>query len=49
MNLWHHNTANEAPGDRLLDETLALFAKNGLSAHFDEGASRSPRTGSVAP
>jgi hypothetical protein len=37
VNLWHGTTANAAPGDQLLDETLAAFAAAGLEAHFDEG------------
>lgn len=37
INLWHGSTANAAPGDTLLDETLAAFAAAGLEAHFDEG------------
>ena len=30
-------TANAAPGDDLLHEVLATFARHGLDAHFDEG------------
>lgn len=37
VNLWHGDTANAAPEDRLLDEVLAAFAAEGLPAHFDEG------------
>lgn len=37
VNLWHPTTANAAPGDQILDETLAAFARAGLEAHFDEG------------
>jgi hypothetical protein len=37
VNLWHGSTANAAPGDSLLDEVLACFARHGLAAHFDEG------------
>jgi hypothetical protein len=37
VNLWHGSTANAAPGDALLDEVLAAFARQGLEAHFDEG------------
>jgi len=37
VNLWHGTTANAAPGDALLDETLGIFEKHGLAAHFDEG------------
>ncbi len=37
VNLWHGSTANAAPGDPLLDDVLAAFARHGLSAHFDEG------------
>lgn len=37
VNLWHGDSANVAPGDRLLDDTIAAFVAEGLSAHFDEG------------
>ena len=37
VNLWHPNTANAAPGDALLEEVLAVFARHGLPAVFDEG------------
>ncbi len=37
INLWHADTANAAPGDELLDEVVAIFARHGLDAHFDEG------------
>lgn len=37
VNLWHGDTANAAPGDELLEEVLAAFIENDLSAHFDEG------------
>lgn len=37
VNVWHPSTANVAPGDALLDEVVAAFATQGLSAHFDEG------------
>ncbi len=37
VNLWHGDTANAAPGDPLLDEVLAVLARHGLPAHFDEG------------
>jgi hypothetical protein len=37
VNVWHGTTANVAPGDALLDEVVAVFARHGLSAHFDEG------------
>jgi hypothetical protein len=37
VNLWHGTTANAAPGDALLDDVLAAFDAEGLSAHFDEG------------
>lgn len=37
VNLWHGDSANVAPGDRLLEETVDAFAAEGLSAHFDEG------------
>jgi hypothetical protein len=37
VNLWHPDTANAAPGDALLEEVLAVFARHGLRAHFDEG------------
>ena len=37
VNLWHGTTANAAPGDQLLDEMLAILARHGLEAHFDEG------------
>jgi class 3 adenylate cyclase len=37
VNLWHGSTANVAPGDTLLDEVVAVFARHGLEAHFDEG------------
>lgn len=37
VNVWHASTANVAPGDPLLDEVVAAFAGQGLSAHFDEG------------
>jgi hypothetical protein len=37
LNLWHPDTANAAPGDALLEEVLATFARHGLDAHFDEG------------
>ncbi|HSE08225.1 MAG TPA: hypothetical protein VLB29_06125 [Nocardioidaceae bacterium] len=37
VNVWHASTANVAPGDALLDEVVAAFAGQGLSAHFDEG------------
>jgi hypothetical protein len=37
VNLWHGTTANIAPGDALLDETLAAFERHGLAAKYDEG------------
>ena len=37
VNLWHGSTANAAPGDALLDDVLATFARHDLAAHFDEG------------
>lgn len=37
VNLWHGSTANAAPGDALLDDVLAVLARHGLTAHFDEG------------
>ncbi|MDQ3616795.1 MAG: hypothetical protein M3393_09270 [Actinomycetota bacterium] len=37
VNLWHASTANAAPGDELLDDTLTVFDKHGIPAHFDEG------------
>ena len=37
VNLWHGTTANVAPGDELLDDTLGVLEKHGLTAHFDEG------------
>ncbi|HLN77110.1 MAG TPA: hypothetical protein VK204_08675 [Nocardioidaceae bacterium] len=37
VNVWHASTANVAPGDALLDEVVAAFGRQGLSAHFDEG------------
>ncbi|HEX5772623.1 MAG TPA: hypothetical protein VFY11_16800 [Nocardioidaceae bacterium] len=37
VNVWHANTANVAPGDALLDEVIAVFEAEGLSAHYDEG------------
>jgi len=37
VNLWHGSTANAAPGDALLDDVLAVFARHDLAAHFDEG------------
>lgn len=37
VNVWHSTTANIAPGDRLLDEVVGIFAGQGLPAHFDEG------------
>jgi len=37
VNVWHASTANVAPGDALLDEVVAAFGQQGLSAHFDEG------------
>ncbi len=37
VNVWHPSTANVAPGDPLLDEVVAAFTEQGLSAHFDEG------------
>ncbi|CAM3217945.1 hypothetical protein NODU109028_04220 [Nocardioides dubius] len=37
VNLWHSTTANAAPGDALLDEVVAILARHGLRAHFDEG------------
>jgi hypothetical protein len=37
VNLWHGTTANAAPGDDLLTETIAAFGAAGLDAHFDEG------------
>jgi hypothetical protein len=37
VNLWHGTTANIAPGDVLLDETIATFARHGLAAKYDEG------------
>ena len=37
VNLWHPDTANAAPGDRLLAEVLDHFVAAGLGAHFDEG------------
>jgi hypothetical protein len=37
INVWHSDTANVAPGDDLLGTVLMALAKQGLSAHFDEG------------
>ena len=37
VNLWHGTTANAAPGDSLLADVIATFARHGLPAHFDEG------------
>jgi hypothetical protein len=37
VNVWHASTANVAPGDALLEEVVAAFAAQSLSAHFDEG------------
>ena len=37
LNLWHGDSANVAPGDDLLDAVLAVLARHGLPAHFDEG------------
>ena len=37
VNVWHGSTANVAPGDALLDDVLAVLARHGLAAHFDEG------------
>ena len=37
VNLWHGTTANIAPGDALLDETIAAFELHGLAAKYDEG------------
>jgi hypothetical protein len=37
VNVWHGTMANIAPGDALLDEVVAAFARQGLEAHFDEG------------
>ena len=37
VNLWHGTTANAAPGDALLADVIAVLARHGLAAHFDEG------------
>ncbi|MGZ4426590.1 MAG: DUF6891 domain-containing protein [Nocardioidaceae bacterium] len=37
VNVWHGSTANVAPGEALLDDVVAVFARQGLAAHFDEG------------
>ena len=37
VNVWHASTANVAPGDALLEEVLAVIARHGLAAGFDEG------------
>jgi hypothetical protein len=37
VNVWHASGANVAPGDDLLDEVVAVFARHGIPAHFDEG------------
>jgi hypothetical protein len=37
LNVWHGDTANVAPGDDLLDHVVAVLARHGLAAHFDEG------------
>jgi hypothetical protein len=37
VNVWHGSTANVAPGDSLLDDVVAVLARHGLRAHFDEG------------
>jgi hypothetical protein len=37
VNVWHGDTANVVPGDGLLDEVVAVFARHDLPAHFDEG------------
>jgi hypothetical protein len=37
VNVWHGSTANVAPGDSLLDDVVAVLARHGLQAHFDEG------------
>jgi hypothetical protein len=37
VNVWHGTTANVAPGEPLLDDVVATFARHGLPAHFDEG------------
>jgi hypothetical protein len=37
VNLWHGSTANAAPGDALLDDVVAVLARHGFAAHFDEG------------
>jgi hypothetical protein len=37
LNVWHADTANVAPGDRLLDVVVEALADHGLAGHFDEG------------
>ncbi len=37
VNLWHPDTANVAPGEKLLDVVLGQLRAHGLAAHFDEG------------
>ena len=37
LNVWHADTANVAPGDRLLDAVVEALAEHGLEGHFDEG------------
>ena len=37
VNVWHATTANVAPGDALLDDVVAVFERQQLPAHFDEG------------
>jgi len=37
LNVWHGDSANVAPGDRLLDLVVDSLGRHGLEAHFDEG------------
>ncbi|WP_235735096.1 DUF6891 domain-containing protein [Nocardioides alcanivorans] len=37
LNLWHADTANAAPGDELLADTLEILERHGMTGHFDEG------------
>lgn len=37
VNVWHPDSANITPGDKLLDVVVDAIAARGLEAHFDEG------------
>jgi hypothetical protein len=37
LNVWHGSSANLMTGEDLLDETVAVLARHGLPATFDEG------------